>query len=147
MSDKMREEFQAAFEEEMVARCGEGFRSSVRFFFVEKEPDGSYSNPIAHAGWWAWQASRAAMVVASPEVKAMLDQMEAEEGALYLKAEAFLRETNRASISALQRNFKLAYGSACRLMDAMVLRGVVSPIDSEGRRSVLPVSVPKELLS
>lgn len=63
MTDKMREEFQAAFEEEMVARCGEGFRSSVRFFFVEKEPDGSYSNPIAHAGWWAWQASRAAVVV------------------------------------------------------------------------------------
>ena len=62
MSDKMREEFQAAFEEEMVARCGEGFRSSVRFFFVEKEPDGSYSNPIAHAGWWAWKASHAALL-------------------------------------------------------------------------------------
>lgn len=53
----MREEFESAFAEEMVSRCGEGFRSSVRMLFVEKEPDSTYSNPIAHAGWWAWQAS------------------------------------------------------------------------------------------
>jgi hypothetical protein len=64
--EKMREEFEAAFAEEMVARCGEGYRSSVEFFFVEKEPDGTYSNPIAHAGWWAWQASRAALVIELP---------------------------------------------------------------------------------
>ena len=80
-------------------------------------------------------------------VKAMLDRMEAEEQAMYLLAATFVRETCRASISALQRNFKLNYGSACRLMDGLVIRGVVSPIDSEGRRTVLPVSVPKELLS
>jgi hypothetical protein len=60
--EKMREEFEAAFVEEMVLRCGEGFRSSVRMFFAEKEPDGTYSNPIAHAGWWAWQASREALL-------------------------------------------------------------------------------------
>jgi uncharacterized NAD-dependent epimerase/dehydratase family protein len=66
-NDKMREEFEAAFVEEMVFRCGEGYRSSVLFFFVEKEPDGGYSHPIAHAGWWAWQASRAAVVVELPE--------------------------------------------------------------------------------
>ena len=62
----MREEFEAAFVEEMVARCGEGYRSSVQLFFVEKEPDGTYSNPIAHAGWWAWQASREALAVEWP---------------------------------------------------------------------------------
>ncbi|RRV49560.1 hypothetical protein [Pseudomonas sp. p106] len=67
-TNKMREQFEAAFVEEMVARCGEGFRSSVKFFFVEKEPDGTYSNPIAHAGWWAWQASREAVVVELPKV-------------------------------------------------------------------------------
>ncbi|QHJ83082.1 MAG: hypothetical protein [Caudoviricetes sp.] len=67
-TEKMREEFQDAFTEEMVARCGEGFRSSARLFFVEKEPDGSYSNPIAHAGWWAWQASRAAIEVELPKI-------------------------------------------------------------------------------
>lgn len=147
MTDKMREEFETAYVEGLVGRCGEGFRSTAVYSLTEKRPDGEYLHYPDFIAWWAWQASRASMVVASPEVKAMLDQMEAEEGALFLKAEAFLRETNRASISALQRNFKLAYGSACRLMDAMVLRGVVSPIDSEGRRSVLPVSGPKELLS
>lgn len=69
--EKMREEFEAAFVEEMVARCGEGYRSSVKFFFVEKEPDGTYSNPIAHAGWWAWQASRAALVIELPQEDGM----------------------------------------------------------------------------
>ena len=72
MNDNVRKEFEAAFVEEMVARCGEGFRSSVRFFFVEKEPDGAYSNPVAHAGWWAWQASREAMVIDLPEPYAVV---------------------------------------------------------------------------
>lgn len=76
----------------------------------------------------------------SPEVKAMLDRMEAEEQTLHLLAAAFVRKTSRASISALQRNFKLSYGNACRLMDGLVRQGVVSSIDSEGRRTVLPVS-------
>lgn len=61
MTDKAREEFEAAFLEEMVSRLGEGFRSSAQMFFVEKEPDGGYSNPIPHTAWWAWQASRASM--------------------------------------------------------------------------------------
>ena len=78
----------------------------------------------------------------SPEVKTMLDKMEADEQAMFCLAATFVRETGRASISALQRNFKLSYGSACRLMDGLVVRGVVTPIDSEGRRTVLPVSVP-----
>lgn len=67
MNDNQRKEFEAPFVEEMVARCGEGFRSSVRFFFVEKEPDGAYSNPVAHADWWAWQASRATIIVEWPD--------------------------------------------------------------------------------
>lgn len=66
MTDLKRDEFESAFTEEMVSRCGEGFRSSVRLFFVEREPDGTYSNPIAFAGWWAWQASRQALVVVLP---------------------------------------------------------------------------------
>lgn len=70
--DKMRKEYEAAFIDEMVLRCGEGFRSSVRLFFVEKEPDGTYSNPIAHAGWWAWQASRESLVIELPKPYAVV---------------------------------------------------------------------------
>lgn len=94
-----------------------------------------------------WNARAPEDEVVSPEIMAMLDRMKAEEEARFLRAESFLRESGRASISALQRNFKIGYESACRLMDQMVSRGVVSPIDSEGRRSILPVvSVPKELV-
>lgn len=64
--EKMRNEFELAFVEEMVSRCGEGFRSSAWLFFVEKEADGTYSNPTAHAGWWAWQASRESLVIELP---------------------------------------------------------------------------------
>lgn len=87
-----------------------------------------------------WNARAPEFEEVSPEWKAILDRTEAEEQALHVRAEAFVRETSRASISALQRNFKLSYGNACRLMDGLVRQGVVSPIDSEGRRTVLPVT-------
>lgn len=90
--------------------------------------------------WVVWQAACEAMSseVVSPEVKSILDQMTANEEDEILRAESFVRATERASISALQRNFKISYVRACRLMDKLVERGVVTPIDSEGRRSLIP---------
>jgi len=92
------------------------------------------------AAAWAWQASRDTAQVAdiNPEVAALMQRIDDEERGKTLLAETFVRETGRASISALQRKFKIGYGSACRLMDRLVVEGVVSPIDSEGRRQVLP---------
>ena len=122
--------------------------------FMRRKPK-SLEAAYARAFEAGWQASREALEqpVISPEVQAMLKQFEVDEAAEIQRAEAFVRATERASISALQRNFKLNYASACRLMDKLVARGIVSPIDSEGRRIVLPVasvlgetvSVPKEL--
>jgi len=67
-------------------------------------------------------------------------EMESEERAV--AAEKFVRDTGRASISALQRNFRIGYGSACRLMDELVKRKVVSQIDQEGRRTILEKVTP-----
>lgn len=64
----MREEFESAYVEEMVAKCGEGFRSSAIHSLKEKEESGEYSNPIAHAGFWAWQASRESLVIEMPRL-------------------------------------------------------------------------------
>ncbi|QHJ79377.1 MAG: hypothetical protein [Bacteriophage sp.] len=63
MSDLMREEFERQMTEDMVSKLGEGFRSSVALFFIDREPNGDYSNPIPYAGWWAWQASRECLVI------------------------------------------------------------------------------------
>ncbi|HDS1779441.1 TPA: hypothetical protein QEM49_003989 [Pseudomonas putida] len=108
----------------------------------------NYIDPMAQADWESfqkgWQASREAAHASaiSPEVAAIMKRIDNEERCQALRAEAFVRESGRASISALQRHFKIAYGSACRLMDRLVADGVVSPIDSEGRRQVLPKVAP-----
>ncbi|WP_163000010.1 DNA translocase FtsK [Pseudomonas viridiflava] len=90
-----------------------------------------------------WQASREALEQSaiSPEVQAMLSQFEADEAEEIRMAEAYVRESERCSISALQRKFKIGYNRACRLMDRLVALKVVSPIDAEGRRTVLPEQV------
>lgn len=95
---------------------------------------------MLNAAAWAWQASCDAAQVddINPEVSALMQRIDDEERNQTSLAETFVRETRRASISALQRKFKIGYGTACRLMDRLVAEGVVSPIDSEGRRQVLP---------
>ena len=61
------------------------------------------------------------------------------EGAdpLYLEAEQLVSESRRASISSIQRAFKIGYNRACNLMDALEENGVVSPAAHDGAREVL----------
>ncbi|SDJ39343.1 DNA translocase FtsK [Pseudomonas abietaniphila] len=89
--------------------------------------------------WVVWQAACESMAdeAISPDVKALLAQLEQQERDNLLMATSFVLQTGRASISALQRNFRIGYGSACRLMDKLVERGVVTDIDSHGRREVI----------
>lgn len=107
----------------------------------------SVSDTAQQAWAAAWRESREALVIeresqeeiaSRAEINAAISQMEIDRENQIVRAEQFVRDTGRASISALQRNFKIAYGNACRLMEQLVLRDVVSPIDSEGRRHVLP---------
>ena len=62
---------------------------------------------------------------------------DAEQDALYDEAVAFVTESQRASISAVQRRFKIGYNRAARLVEAMEKAGVVSPMGSNGAREVL----------
>lgn len=62
-TEKMREEFEAAYTEGLVARCGEGFRSTAEYSLEQRRPDGEYLNYPDFIAWWAWQASRAAIEV------------------------------------------------------------------------------------
>jgi hypothetical protein len=79
----MRGEFEAAFIAEQVLQFGEGYRDSAVFmlkrsgeFGFDRQPTqyelsrrekGLYDTYWVETVWWAWQASRAAVVVDLPE--------------------------------------------------------------------------------
>lgn len=65
------------------------------------------------------------------------DGDDAEQDALYDEAVQFVTETRRASISAVQRRFKIGYNRAARLVEAMEQAGVVSSMGNNGAREVL----------
>ena len=60
-----------------------------------------------------------------------------EADPLYDEAVAFVTETRRASISAVQRKLKIGYNRAARMIEAMEAAGVVSEMGSNGSREVL----------
>ncbi|NUS38282.1 MAG: hypothetical protein HOQ02_04565 [Lysobacter sp.] len=63
-----------------------------------------------------------------------------DEDPLLAKAEEIVRATRKPSISALQRVLKLGYNRAARLLEALEVRGVVSPPAPDGTRIVLPTT-------
>ncbi|QJQ97124.1 DNA translocase FtsK [Halomonas sp. PA5] len=62
---------------------------------------------------------------------------DAEQDALYDEAVMFVTESRRASISAVQRRFKIGYNRAARLVESMESAGVVSSMGTNGSRDVL----------
>ena len=59
---------------------------------------------------------------------------------IYDEAVGFVIESRRASISAVQRKFRIGYNRAARLIETMEEAGLVSEMSSNGSREVL---VPK----
>ena len=60
-----------------------------------------------------------------------------ENDALYDEAVAFVTESRKASISSVQRRFKIGYNRAARIIEDMENAGVVSPAETNGTREVL----------
>ena len=56
---------------------------------------------------------------------------------LYNEVVEFVIETRRASISSVQRKFRIGYNRAARLIETMEENGIVSPMNSNGSREVL----------
>lgn len=59
------------------------------------------------------------------------------DDALLVKVTAWVRETKRCSISAIQRKFTLGYNRAARIVEALELAGVVTEMNSNGSREVI----------
>ncbi len=66
-----------------------------------------------------------------------------ESDPLYDQAVEFVIQTRKASISAVQRRFKIGYNRAARLVEEMERTGVVGPMDG-GFRDVLVSSVTED---
>ena len=64
MSDKMREEFEAAYKAACLERPIPRFDTAV---FVKDHCD-DYLNSLVQSAWWAWKASRASIRVDLPHL-------------------------------------------------------------------------------
>ena len=60
-----------------------------------------------------------------------------EDDELYPRAVQLVRETKRVSISYIQRQFKLGYNRAARIVEAMESENIVSKIDNVGHRDII----------
>lgn len=65
------------------------------------------------------------------------DSEHVEDDPLYRDALAFVRESGRASISAVQRKLRLGYNRAVRLIERMEEEGAVTAMNSNGSREVI----------
>ncbi len=67
-----------------------------------------------------------------------------EVDAFYDEAVAFVTETRRASVSSVQRKFRIGYNRAARLVEQMEQSGVVTPAGHNGNREVLAPPPPRD---
>ncbi|MFT5542367.1 MAG: S-DNA-T family DNA segregation ATPase FtsK/SpoIIIE [Glaciecola sp.] len=72
------------------------------------------------------------------------DGEDQEYDQFYDEAVAFITETRRASVSSVQRKFRIGYNRAARLVEQMELSGVVSSPGHNGNREVLAPPAPKD---
>ena len=96
----------------------------VNFWKVQGEPD--YEEAILNA-----------QSAGDGEAQGSLLDGDDEADPLYDEAVAFVTETRRASISAVQRKLKIGYNRAARMIEAMEAAGVVSEMGPNGSREVL----------
>jgi S-DNA-T family DNA segregation ATPase FtsK/SpoIIIE len=67
----------------------------------------------------------------------LLEDSNGEQDPLYDQAVAWVTVSRRASISSVQRQFRVGYNRAARLIEDMEAAGVVSPPEHNGQREVL----------
>jgi S-DNA-T family DNA segregation ATPase FtsK/SpoIIIE len=74
----------------------------------------------------------------------LLEEVEGDRDALYDQAVAFVTESRRASISSVQRQLRIGYNRAARMIEDMESDGVVSSPEHNGQREVLAPPPPKD---
>ncbi|MFT6006337.1 MAG: S-DNA-T family DNA segregation ATPase FtsK/SpoIIIE [Pseudoalteromonas tetraodonis] len=67
-----------------------------------------------------------------------------ENDPLYDQAVEFVTRTRRASISSVQRQLRVGYNRAARMIETMEMAGVITPAEDNGRREVLAPPPPED---
>ena len=81
-------------------------------------------------------------VTKSPEsLEGPNGESDEEKDEFYDQAVAFVVDSRRASISSVQRKFRIGYNRAARLIETMESAGIVSEMNSNGNREVLSQKV------
>ncbi|MDE2420381.1 MAG: hypothetical protein KGO49_04260 [Gammaproteobacteria bacterium] len=70
------------------------------------------------------------------EISRVKEDEDEEQDPLYEDALAFVQETNKVSASAIQRKFSIGYNRAAHIVDKLESAGMVSAMNSNGRREV-----------
>ncbi len=77
-------------------------------------------------------------------VTGLLEDSDSEQDELYDQAVAWVTKSRRASISSVQRQLRIGYNRAARLVEDMEAAGVVSPPEHNGQREVLAPAPPAD---
>jgi len=67
-----------------------------------------------------------------------------ENDPLYDQAVEFVTRTRKASISSVQRQLRVGYNRAARMIETMEMTGVITPAEENGRREVLAPPPPED---
>lgn len=91
-TNKRREQFEAAYLAESTRRNGRTYPS-----VLTRGDDGNYIIPSVQSAWWAWQASREAVVVDLPNraSEAYCEHFDDVEGGSFNEA-AYIRDVRKA---------------------------------------------------
>ena len=72
------------------------------------------------------------------------DMIDQELDPLFDQVVAFVVETRRASISSVQRKFRIGYNRAARIVEQMEVEGIISAPSHNGNREVLAQTSPND---
>ena len=89
------------------------------------------------------EVTQESVVVGMPGIATDEDE-DGEKDELYDEAVAFVTQSRRASISAVQRRLRVGYNRAARIIETMEEVGVVSPMATNGNREVLIPPPPED---
>ena len=116
---------------------GTGYPQRVHGAFVS---DDDVHRVVAHLKQYGEPDYRADILAGSPADAVDLfpeDPVDAELDPLYDEAVAFVLRSRRASISSVQRQLRIGYNRAARLVESMEAAGLVSGMGHNGAREVL----------
>ena len=107
------------------------------FALMAGELNRMIGNLLAEFGIKANEYVEESPSIAKAAIAPVTDKDDGEADSLYSEAAEFVIETQRASISSIQRKFRIGYNRAARIVEQLELNDVVSEPSNNGAREVL----------